>query len=77
MAALINPSPDVLDSDLKLYRYWNLRGIIEASSNAIVADMLGKKTSYITAIAGPNPIRAVGDDLAQATREESRGGFFG
>ena len=31
MAALINPSPDVLDSDLKLYRYWNLRGI-----NAIV-----------------------------------------
>lgn len=64
MAALINPSPDVLDSDLKLYRYWNLRGIIEASSNAIVADMLGKKTSYITAIAGPNPSRAVGDDLA-------------
>lgn len=54
MAALINPSPDVLDSDLKLYRYCNMRGIIEASSNSIVADMLGKKTSYITAIAGPN-----------------------
>lgn len=51
--ALINPSPDILDSELKLYRYWNLRGIIEASSNASVADMLGKKTSYITAIAGP------------------------
>lgn len=62
--ALINPSPDILDSELKLYRYWNFRGIIEASSNASVADMLGKKTSYITAISGPNPNRAIGDDLA-------------
>ncbi len=64
MATLINPSPDVLDSELKLYRYWNLRGIVEASSNAIVADMLKKKTSYITAIADPNPNRAIGDDIA-------------
>lgn len=63
MATLINPSPDILDNDLKLYRYWNFRGIIDASSNAIAAEMLGKKTSYITAIAGPNPSRAIGDDL--------------
>jgi len=59
-----NPSPSVLDTDLKLYRYWNMRGIVDATSNAVVADMLGKKTSYITAISGPNPNRAIGDDLA-------------
>lgn len=64
MASLINPAPDVLDSELKLYRYWNFRGIVESCSNAIAADMLKKKTSYITAIAGPNPNRAIGDDVA-------------
>lgn len=63
---LINPAPDILDTELRLYRYWNFRGIVEASSNSIVAEMLGKKTSYITAIAGPNPSRAIGDDTALA-----------
>lgn len=37
MASLINPAPDVLDSELKLYRYWNFRGIVESCSNAIAA----------------------------------------
>lgn len=59
-----NPNPSVIDTDLKLWRYWNLRGIVDATSNSTVAEILGKKTSYITTISGPNPLRAIGDDLA-------------
>jgi hypothetical protein len=64
MSNLINPNPSILDSELKLYRYWNFRGLIDSTSNSVVADMLGKQTSYISAISGPNPSRAIGDALA-------------
>lgn len=60
-----NPNPVLIDNQVKLHRYWNLRGIIDSLGNATVANMLGKQTSYITAVAGPNPSRGIGDEFAK------------
>lgn len=62
--SLTNPAPHILNSEIKLNRYWNFRGIVETSKNNKVADMLGKTAPYVSAIAGPKPNRAIGDEIA-------------
>jgi hypothetical protein len=62
--SLPNPAPQILNTDTKLHRYWNLRSIVEAASVTIVAEMMGVQTPRVTAIAGPNPVRAIGDATA-------------
>lgn len=34
---LPNPAPQILNTDTKLHRYWNLRSIVEAASTTVVA----------------------------------------
>lgn len=62
--SLPNPAPQILNTDTKLNRYWNLRSIVEAASTTVVAEMMGVQTPRITSIAGPNPVRAIGDVMA-------------
>lgn len=62
--SLPNPAPQILNTDTKLNRYWNLRSIVEAASTSVVAEMMGVQTPRITSIAGPNPVRAIGDVMA-------------
>jgi len=50
---------------VKENRLWNFRQIIRSLGVNEVARLLGKKNSYITAIGGPNPTRAIGNKVAQ------------
>lgn len=60
---LPNPAPQILNTDTKLHRYWNLRSIVEAASTTVVAEMMGVQTPRITSIAGPNPLPIIFSSL--------------
>lgn len=46
-------------------RLWHLRQLVKsAGGNNAAASIIGVRPSYITAIAGPNPSRTVGDRMA-------------
>lgn len=47
------------------YRLWNFRQLVRnAGGTNGAAEILGVRPSYITAIAGPNPNRTIGDRMA-------------
>lgn len=58
------------DEQIKRNRLWNFRQIIKtAGGTNEVARIMGKKNSYITAIAGPNPSRSIGNKMAQTIEQ--------
>jgi len=50
-----------MEHDIQEYRLWNFRQIINSVGGTNeAARLMGKKNSYITQIAGPNPSRSIG-----------------
>lgn len=68
-------SPGIRLKPVQENRLWNFRQLMrQMGGTNEIARRLGRKNSYITAIAGPNPTRAIGDKLAHTI--ESALGIF-
>lgn len=60
-----------MSDETQQYRLWNFRQIVNSVGGTNeAARIMGKKNSYITQIAGPNPSRAIGNRMV-ATIEKS------
>lgn len=60
-----------MDRDTQQHRLWNFRQIVNSVGGTNeAARIMGKKNSYITQIAGPNPSRSIGNRMV-STIEKS------
>lgn len=54
-----------MEKDSQQNRLWNFRQIVNSVGGTNeAARIMGKKNSYITQIAGPNPVRSIGNRMA-------------
>lgn len=59
-----------MKTDVQANRLWHMRQLVKSVGGVNeAARIMGKKNSYITQVAGPNPVRAIGDKFAKQVEE--------